>query len=280
MIIKKIVVFILFISFLSVSAYSQDSIKVWGSSDPPTTYNLDDEAELFIYLPSKKGDQKTPAVLICPGGGYAGVSMKYEGHAFAKWLASQGIAGIVLKYRLPNQHKEVPFDDAEESMRIIRANAERWNINPDKVGISGFSAGGHLAAVLSNRYSNRGEYIHPNFTILFYPVISFEEVTKGGTRTNLLGKDPSSTEIYSFSADRQVTANTPPTIIFVSDNDRSVPSVHSTMYYNALKRNGVPATLYVFPEGDHGWGMIESFKYYDQSLSLLKMWLDKTVFGE
>lgn len=271
-----LVVFILFISF---SSYSQDSIKVWVNK-APTENGLTDEAKLFIYLPKKENDQKAPTVLICPGGGYAGVSAVYEGHAFAQWLASQGIAGIVLKYRLPNQHKEVPFNDAEEAMRIIRANSEKWNINPDKVGISGFSAGGHLAAVFSNRYLSKGIYTHPNFTILFYPVISFEEVTKGGTRTNLLGSEPSSTEIYSFSADRQVTANTPPTIIFVSDNDPSVPPVHSTMYYNALKRNGIPATLYVFPEGNHGWGMIKTFKYYDQSLSLLKMWLDTTVFDK
>ena len=277
---KKIISLIFLLAISCGWIYSQEVINIW-KNDAPTSNGLTDEAKLYIYLPENIADhRKVPAVLICPGGGYAGVSMKYEGHAFAQWLASQGIAGIVLKYRLPNQHKEIPFEDAEQSMQIIRANADRWNINPDKVGISGFSAGGHLAAILSNRYSKEGLYTHPNFTILFYPVISFEEVTKGGTRTNLLGKDPSSTEIYSFSADRQVTANTPPTIIFVSDNDHSVPSVHSTMYYNALKRNGIPATLYVFPEGDHGWGMIESFKYYDQSLSLLKMWLDKTVFGE
>lgn len=276
----KKIISLLFIFILSLGCLSsQEVLDIWKNG-APTFNGLTDEAELYIYLPKKEKNQKTPAVLICPGGGYAGVSMVYEGHAFAQWLASQGIAGIVLKYRLPNQHKEIPFDDAEEAMRIIRSNSDKWGINPDKVGISGFSAGGHLAALFSNRYSNKGEYTHPNFTILFYPVISFEEVTKGGTRTNLLGKEPSSTEIYSFSADRQVTANTPPTIIFASDNDQSVPSVHSTMYYNALKRNGVPATLYVFPEGNHGWGMITTFKYYDQSLSLLKAWLDTAVFDK
>lgn len=275
----KRVLFFIVLLYVSFAVYSQDSVKVWVDK-APTVNGLADEAKLYIYLPQKDNSKKTPAVLICPGGGYAGVSMVYEGHAFAKWLASQGIAGIVLKYRLPNEHKEVPFDDAEESMKIIRTNADKWNINPDKVGISGFSAGGHLAALFSNRYSNNGMYTHPNFTILFYPVISFEEVTRGGTRPNLLGKDPSSTEIYSFSADRQVTANTPPTIIFVSDDDHSVPSTHSTMYYNALKRNGVPATLYVFPKGNHGWGMIKTFEYYDQSLSLLKMWLDISVLDK
>lgn len=275
---KKFLFFALLV-FTSLSVYSQDSMKVWVDK-APTANGLTDEAKLYIYLPQKKSNQKTPAVLICPGGGYAGVSMVYEGHAFAKWLSSQGIAGIVLKYRLPNQHKEVPFEDAEESMRIIRANADKWSINVDKVGISGFSAGGHLAALYSNRYSNKGAYIQPNFAILFYPVISFKEVTRGGTRPNLLGKNPSSTEIYSFSADKQVTANTPPTIIFASDNDHSVSPTHSTMYYNILKKNGVPSTLYVFPKGDHGWGMIKTFEYYEQSLSLLKMWLDTSVFDK
>ncbi len=273
---KRILFFALLV-VVSCSAYSQDSIKVWIDK-APTTNGLTDEAKLFVYLPKNVDSRKTPAVLVCPGGGYAGVSMKYEGHAFGKWLASQGIAAIVLKYRLPNQHKEVPFDDAEQSMQIIHDNAEKWNINPHKVGIAGFSAGGHLAAILSNRYLNKGAYIHPSFTILFYPVISLKEVTKGGTRLNLLGKEPSSTEIYTFSADKQVTRNTPPAIVFMSDDDPSVPSVHSTMYYNALKKNGISSTLYVFPEGGHGWGMIESFKYNAQSLSLLKMWLDTNVF--
>lgn len=272
---RKFIVFILVV-FVSVSVYSQDSLKVWPNG-APSDNGLTDEAELFIYLPEKKDSLKTPAVLICPGGGYAGVSAVYEGHAFAKWLASQGVAGIVLKYRLPNEHKEVPFDDALEAMSIIRSDSDKWHIDANRVGIAGFSAGGHLAAVFSNLNSNGDTNIRPDFTILFYPVITFEKVTKGGTRTNLLGKTPSANEIYSFSADRLVTENTPPTIIFVSDNDSSVPSTHSVMYYDALKEKKVPAALYVFPEGEHGWGMIKSFKYYDESLSLLKMWLKTTV---
>lgn len=275
---KKFLVFIL-IGFISFSTYSQNSVRVWDNG-APTSNGLNDEAELFIYLPEKKDTIATPAVLICPGGGYAGVSMVYEGHAFAKWLASQGIAGIVLKYRLPNEHKEVPFDDAKEAMRIIRTHSDKWNINTNKVGIAGFSAGGHLAATFSNLDSNSDVNIHPDFAILFYPVISLDQVTKGGTRNNLLGKTPTSSEIFSFSADRQVNKNTPPTIIFASDNDTSVPSIHSTMYYNALKENAIPAALYIFPEGEHGWGMIKSFKYNDESLSLLKMWLNTTVFDK
>lgn len=275
---KKFLVFII-IAIISSCAYSQDSIRVW-TNGAPTSNGLTDEAEIFIYLPERRIDVKTPAVLICPGGGYAGVSMVYEGHAFAKWLASQGIAGIVLKYRLPNRHKEVPFDDAEEAMRIIRSNGDKWNIDTHKVGIAGFSAGGHLAAVFSNSGSSGGIDVRPDFTILFYPVISLDQVTKGGTRTNLLGNTPSSSEIYSFSADRLVTERTPPAIIFASDNDVSVPSTHSTMYYDALKENGIRAALYIFPEGEHGWGMIKSFKYNDESLSLLKMWLKITVFDK
>ncbi|PXV62537.1 acetyl esterase/lipase [Dysgonomonas alginatilytica] len=273
---KKIISLIVILTLSLGCLYSQEVIKVWPNN-APSSNGLTDEAELFVYLPEKKDSLKTPAVLICPGGGYAGVSAVYEGHAFAKWLASQGVAGIVLKYRLPNEHKEIPFDDAEQAMLIIRSDSDKWNIDINRVGIAGFSAGGHLAAVFSNLDSNSDINIRPDFTILFYPVISFETATKGGTRSNLLGKTPSASDIYSFSADRLVTENTPPAIIFVSDNDLSVPSAHSIMYYNSLKENNVPAALYVFPEGEHGWGMIKSFKYYDESLSLLKMWLKRTV---
>jgi len=273
---KKLPIILFVIFSLCTSVYSQETIKVWMNATPPISYDIDDEAELTIYLPQTKNDSlKSPVVLIFPGGGYAGVSMQYEGHAFAKWLQKEGFAAIVLKYRLPHGHKEIPFDDAWESLKIIQNNAEKWNLNLDKLGIAGFSAGGHLASILSNSLVNQTDLVQPAFNILFYPVISFEQVTKGGTRNNLLGLDPSVELIRQFSAQLQVSPRTPKTIILVSDNDESVPSTHSTMYYDALKNNKVASTMYVFPTGGHGWGMLDGFEYNQLALSLLSKWLDQ-----
>lgn len=245
-------------------------MKIWYDQVPPTENGLTDEAELIIYFPKNKTlDKSNPAVLICPGGGYGGLSIQYEGHAFAIWIASQGFTGIILKYRLPNQHKEVPFDDATQAMKVIKANSGNWKIDINKIGIAGFSAGGHLAA----KFSNSDTEIKPAFTILFYPVISFKKATRGGTRQNLLGANPSATDIYTFSVEQQVTERTPPSIIFTADNDLSVPSIHSAEYYMALKEHQIPASLYIFPEGGHGWAMLDSFKYNKEALSLLSLWL-------
>lgn len=271
---KKLPIILLLIFSLCTSVYSQETIKVWNSGDPPISYDIYDEAELTVYLPKTKNDTlKSPVVLIFPGGGYAGVSMPYEGHAFAKWLQKDGFAAIILKYRLPHENKEIPFDDAKESLKIIQNNAAKWNLNLEKLGIAGFSAGGHLASIFSNWLVNQSDVVQPAFNILFYPVISFEQVTKGGTRNNLLGLDPPAELIRQFSAQLQVSSRTPKTIIFVSDNDESVPSTHSTMYYDALKDNNIAAAMYVFPIGGHGWGMLDGFEYNKLALSLLEKWL-------
>jgi acetyl esterase/lipase len=275
---KKIFSFILITITLSLSLNAQKTINIW-EGPAPTNNGLNDTAQLIVYTPQKAINTKLPAVLICPGGGYAGVSMPYEGHAFAKWLSDQGFIGIVLKYRLPNQHKEIPFDDVRKSMEIIEKNAEKWNIDKDKIGIAGFSAGGHLAAVASNLLIQENSDIYPRYTILFYPVISLKEVTKGGTRNNLLGLNPTAKDILAFSAEELVNNNTPPSIIFMSDNDNSVSPTHSTMYYNALKKHNIPASLYIFPTGGHGWGMLDSFEYKNEVLVLLKSWLTKEVLN-
>lgn len=270
-----LVLCISFVLYINASN-AQEIINVWQNSNPPTSYNTYDNAQLTVYIPKIKNDSvRFPVVLICPGGGYAGVSMPNEGHAFAKWLQSQGFVAVILKYRLPEMHKEIPFDDAIESINIIKSNAQAWNIDLDKFGIAGFSAGGHLAAVLSNKLVNETEAIHPVFNILFYPVISLEQVTKGKTRDNLLGKDPSAEDIRNYSAQYLVTQRTPNTIIFASDNDDSVPSMQSITYYSALKDNDVTGAMYIFPSGGHGWAMLDDFEYNKLALSLLSKWLEQ-----
>jgi len=270
-IIKKAIVLIALFSGFVINIYSQHSVKLWDLDKPKIENGFSDEAELIVYLPESSNSKKHPAILICPGGGYAGISMEYEGHAFAKWIAFQGFVGAILKYRLPNQHKEVPFEDAEKAISIIQSNSEQWSIDTEKIGIAGFSAGGHLAAVLSNNKSS----FTPFFTILFYPVITLQEVTKGGTRNNLMGLNPSAEDVYEFSAEMQVSEQTPPTIIFTCDGDESVPSMHSVKYYESLKTNNIPAALYIYPEKGHGWAMLKQFRYNDITLELLGNWLQQ-----
>lgn len=276
-----------FLLVMAGALNAQKTINLWNNT-PPTDSKLTtketvhdnggwitdvSKAELYVYLPEKAG-QNRMAVIICPGGGYGGLAINHEGHQVAKWLNTQGIVGVVLKYRMPKKHKQVPLEDAQQAIRYVREHAQELGIDVNKVGIAGFSAGGHLAATASTHYQTKGTSTRPDFSILFYPVITMGDETHEGSRINLLGDKPSTSEINIFSNEKQVNSNTPPAILLLSDDDKVVPPVNSTMYYEALKKNDIPATMYIFPEGDHGWGMGENFKYHSQMLALLKSWLD------
>lgn len=267
--------------------YGQDSsIKIWDNSTAPHSNELTGEeynqkpyrlmnttsAELFVYN-ADKAKATGQAVVICPGGGYGKLSMDQEGFLMAQWLAKNGIAGFVLKYRLPNGHKEVPLEDAIEALRIIRRDAGKYGVDPHKVGIMGFSAGGHLAAYTSNFAADEDK---PDFSILFYPVITANNYTTHiGTFNNLLGRDRTESESEAYSMDKCVTEKTPPTLLLLSDDDRTVPAAGAAMYYAALKYYGVKASLYVFPSGGHGWGNYDKFSYQKEWQNLLLRWLDE-----
>jgi acetyl esterase/lipase len=227
---------------------------------------------LYLYLPPSA--TPTAAVVICPGGGYVRLSMDHEGHEFARWLNSLGLAGIVLKYRMPGGHSDVPLSDAQQALRVIRQNSKEWNIMPDQVGIAGFSAGGHLAATAATHFTD--STTRPDFTILFYPVISADpSISHPGSFSALLGENPGAL-LDKFSNEKQVTPQTPPTVLFLSDDDRTVPPRNSSDFYDALKQNNIPAALYVFPTGGHGWGTNPTFEYHDQWKELLVKWLENT----
>lgn len=268
----------------AVCADAQRVIKLW-ESNPPVKNNITEpennvdhwitnvsEAELTIYLPSKELNTQK-AVVVCPGGGYAGLASMHEGTLVAQWLNKQGIAAFVLKYRMPNKHKTVPLDDAWQAIRYVREHATEFNIRPDKIGIAGFSAGGHLASTASTHFAPTGTSTRPDFSILFYPVISMNETTHAGSKSNLLGDNPSLSDLYLFSNEKQVNNATPPTILLLSDDDKVVLPQNSIAYYEALKKNDIKATMYIFPEGGHGWGFRENFKYYNEMTSLLASWL-------
>lgn len=218
---------------------------------------------MSVYLPEK--DKATgAAVLICPGGGYSILAAGHEGSDLAKWFNERGIAGIVLKYRLPNskamtrQH-EVPLMDAMQAMKLIRKNASAWRIDRGRIGVMGFSAGGHLAATLSTHY-HRGENgsaeAKPDFSILMYPVITFSKLnTHGGSKKNLLGADSTAALVQYYSNELQVDEKTPPAFLVHSEDDKAVPIENSINYYLALKKFKIPAEAHFYPEGGHGYGL-------------------------
>ncbi len=232
-----------------------------------SVYNI---SEAAVYVWPAKGENTGRAILICPGGGYSMQAAGHEGRDFAEWFASQGITAAVLKYRLPNGHSEIPLADAQQAMRVIRENAEEWGVDGGKVGVIGFSAGGHLASTLLTHYDKTSR---PDFGILFYPVVTMTGTTHGGSRRNLLGGNPSPELVERFSNERQVTPDTPPTMIFFSDDDGVVPPVNGTMFYAALKAAGVPAAIYFFPTGGHGWGFRENFKYHGAMKAAVVDWV-------
>ncbi len=225
------------------------------------------EPTLTVY-PATEGNGM--AIVACPGGGYGKLAMDHEGKDMAAWFNNQGITYAVLKYRMPNGHKEVPLSDARQAIRILRHRAGEWQLK--RIGIMGFSAGGHLASTVATHFED--EESHPDFQILFYPVISMDpEYTHRGTHDNLLGKQPAKEEEDDFSNELHVDGNTPPAFILHSSDDRSVPVAHSLNYYMALLRHQVPATLHIYPIGGHGWGYRDSFTYKREWTGELEKWL-------
>jgi len=221
---------------------------------------------LYIFLPPKEKATGT-AVLICPGGGYSALAFGHEGNAIASWLNDNGIAGIILKYRLPSdlimKDKSIgPLQDAQEAMRIIRRNAVMWNIDPKKVGVIGFSAGGHLASTLSTHYAEKvydatdTVSARPDFSLLIYPVITMDaSFTHAGSRKNLIGENPSDDAIKRFSNELQVNEDTPPAFMVHSADDQTVPVKNSIVYYEQLVNYKIPSELHIFQKGGHGYGL-------------------------
>ncbi|MBR5072524.1 MAG: alpha/beta hydrolase [Bacteroidales bacterium] len=222
---------------------------------------------LAVFLPENPNGL---ALLVCPGGGYVDVWDKTEGYANSKWFTDQGIVYAVLKYRLPNGHPEVPQDDVHEAMRILKEHAEEYGFS--RLGIAGCSAGGHLAATVSTHFTKPEE--RPDFTILFYPVVTMDpDFTHAGSSYYLLGREPSQELLDLYSNEKQVTADTPRAFIMANSDDRLVPCENSIGYYQALRANGVPAALHIYPVGGHGWADHKDFVYREAWMYDLRIWL-------
>ncbi len=232
---------------------------------------------IIVTLPDKH-KATGQAVIICPGGGYSRLAAGNEGVEAAQWLSMRGIAAVLLVYRMPNGVHEIPLIDAKRAIELVRENAQSWNINPDQVGIMGFSAGGHLAATALTQYDSPAN--RPSFGILMYPVISFDDKNCSihkGTRRKLLGDDKMNDAqlIEKYSCELHVSSQTPPTYIALGANDATVPPINSFVFANAMIKAGAQVELHLYPEGVHGFGFgtYRQFKYRGEMETNLDRWI-------
>jgi acetyl esterase/lipase len=239
---------------------------------------------LTVFTPARDKANGT-AVVICPGGGYAMLAMGHEGYDVAKRLTDMGITAFVLKYRLPNDRSQpdksiAPLLDAQQALRMVRQLAPKYSLNPERIGLMGFSAGGHLAATAGTHFARPvGENpspasVRPAFLVLLYPVISFSDsLMHKGSRDNLVGAAASPAQVRLYSNELQVNAQTPPTFLVHAEDDTVVPVQNSLVFYQALHRHKVPAEMHLYPKGGHGFGM-NNTTTKDQWMDRLQNWLD------
>jgi len=265
----KILALILFALQFNAKAQQQSiELPLYQNAKIDGIEKPEDQPTLTVFIPEKS---IRAAVILCPGGGYRYLETNKEGSAFAQLFNSQGIVLIVLKYRLPDGKPDFPVEDVEQAMRLVKQNSDKWGIDKEKIGIMGCSAGGHLASTLATHFHAD---TRPAFQILIYPVITMDKkFTHQGSRTKLLGTHPTAKMLKLYSNELQVTPQTPPAFIVLSDDDKTVPSPNSVQYYLALQKNGVSAELHIYPTGGHGWAYNECFKYQSEWLMELKRWL-------
>jgi acetyl esterase/lipase len=260
------------------------TMPLWTGQAPGALGSADEDIPtLTAYMPPNTTGPMA-AVIIAPGGGYLHLSMNLEGRMPANFLNTLGVATFVLKYRLgPKYHHPIELGDALRAIRIVRSRATEWHIAPDRIGIMGFSAGGHLASTASTHFDAGNPAAadpidrvssRPDFAILGYPVISMTETwTHQGSKTALLGATPDAALARSLSSETQVTSTTPPTFIFQTNADTTVPAENAVHYYLALRKAGVPAEMHVFEKGPHGVGLANDDAALSEWSKLLANWL-------
>ena len=275
--------------FAAAAAFAQPPANMpkgeplWADGAPGAmgSEEIDRPALTAYVVPAGRGTGT--AVIVCPGGGYGGLSMDKEGDQIAKWLNSIGVTSFVLKYRLgPKYHHPIELGDAQRAIRTVRAKAETYRVLPDRIGIMGFSAGGHLASTAGTHFdlgnSGAPDQIdrvssRPDFLVLCYPVISFLTFAHQGSKRNLLGENPDPKLVENLSNETQVTARTPPTFLFHTTTDATVPVENSVMFYSALRKAGVPAELHIYEQGPHGVGLAQTDEALSSWPSRLAAWL-------
>jgi acetyl esterase/lipase len=257
---------------------------LWPKGAPGAVGTTDaDKPALTIYTPPADKANGT-AVVVCPGGGYGALAMGHEGKDVAAWLTKRGVTAFVLKYRLGKRYRHpAPMQDVQRALRTVRARAKEFEIDPHKVGVWGFSAGGHLASTAATHFDDgktdaddpiEKQGCRPDFAILCYPVISMETpYTHTGSRNNLLGDKPDAKLVEGLCNDKQVTAKTPPTFLFHTNEDKAVPAENSVLFYLALRKHGVPAELHVYEKGGHGVGLAPNDPVLSSWPDRLEAWM-------
>ena len=282
--IKILAALLLYSTFM----FSQKEILLYSTSNPEKSFIEENEiasgtewitfvsrARMYMYPADKKNKRRT-SVLICPGGGYGGLAAQKEGVEIAHWFNSLGVTAFVLYYRMPFAHHEIPLKDAKTAIQIIRNNSRQWDLNKKRIGVIGFSAGGHLAATLGTHFD---KFNKPNFMALIYPVISFRPAFfPGGTCENLLGKNPPKELINFYSNELHATKHTPPTFLVHALNDEVVEPLHSQAFADSLKSRKVNYELVLYKNGGHGFGMRPQNVDADQWPNRLKEWLKAGKF--
>lgn len=267
-------------------AYAQEptTIPLWPNGAPGALGNEDsDKPSLTIFLPVKNQATGT-GIVVCPGGAYVNLAANHEGRQVANWLNSLGIAAFVLKYRLgPRYHHPIELGDAQRAIRMVRANAAEYGLAPDRIGIMGFSAGGHLTSTAGTHFDAgnpadsdpiQRASSRPDFLVLGYPVITLAApYAHQGSRRNLLGDNPDPKLVEALSNELQVTAQTPPAFLFHTTEDKAVPVENSILFYMALRKAGVPAELHIFEKGPHGFGITQKDPALAMWPALLANWL-------
>jgi acetyl esterase/lipase len=274
-------------------------IPLWPKGAPGAKGTEDkDVPTVTVYLPAKQKATGV-AIVVCPGGGYGGLASGYEGHDVARWLNTVGAAGIVLKYRhAPTYGHPYPLLDAQRALRFTRAHAKKWNVDPRRVGILGFSAGGHLASTAGTHFNTHFdekkssakkdrpdlidlESCRPDFMVLIYPVISFTApFAHEGSRINLIGKDAAPDLAKSLSSELQVTARTPPAFLVHTTGDTGVPPENSVAFYLALRKAKVPCEIHIFEKGQHGLGLGPKGSSFSSWPGLCAQWLELRKNGK
>lgn len=276
---NKPLLFLLAVTLLAPFARAE-RVKLLPAGDPSIVAGEDNEKDpiepaVDIYLVPKEKANGT-AVVVLPGGGYGSLAMDHEGKQIAEFYNAHGIAAFVTRYRHAKRYQHpIPMQDAQRAIRYVRANAAKFGVKPDRIGVMGFSAGGHLAATVSTKLEMvDGISSRPDFSILCYPVISFVEFTHLGSRKNLLGENPSEELVKKMSAEFQVSEKTPPTFLFHTDADTGVPPENSVLYYRALRQNKIPAEMHIYRPGKHGLGLAKDHPQLSTWGTLLVNWMD------
>jgi acetyl esterase/lipase len=270
---------------LPISAAEPEVLLLWPAGAPDAKGDRPEDKPQITVWPAPQDKTVGTAIVVCPGGGYGHLAMDHEGRQIAEWLNSLGVTAAVLEYRhrAKGYGHPAPMQDVQRAIRTVRANAEKWSVNPKHVGVLGFSAGGHLASTAATHF-DRGnaqsddpierQNCRPDFAVLCYPVIALgESYTHTGSQRNLLGENADPQLIASLSNEKQVTSETPPTFLWHTTEDKAVPPENSVQFYLALRRAGVPAELHVFEHGGHGLGLAKDVPAVSLWPKLCEEWL-------